>query len=300
MFNPSPHELQGLLLHVDQAIYNHERWHEALLTSLVCRLPFDENDLDPEAHRKCRFGQWLYGEGRELLQEHASFPALEAQHKRMHELAGRLLRAAAGGTPISLGEYETFASTLKHMRLEAGSLKRELEDMRSNLDPLTGANNRIHLLTVLRELQALVKRNVMPCSIAMMDLDHFKAINDTHGHSAGDRVLTAAARYAMGHLRPYDKVFRYGGEEFAICLQNTEANAALVVIDRLRAGLANTPIYHKEVLISVTASFGVAVLEPELSVEESLDHADQALYAAKSAGRNCSRAWEPSSQAVAP
>ena len=230
------------------------------------------------------------------MREHASFPAMEAQHKRMHQLAGSLMLAAAAGTPINLGEYETFASTLKHMRLEATSLKRELEDMRANLDPLTGANSRIHMLTVLREQHVLVKRQVMPCSIVMMDLDHFKAVNDTHGHSAGDRVLSATARYTMEHLRPYDKVFRYGGEEFVVCLQNTRVELAVEVIERLREGLAKTPIYHNELPLSITASCGVAALDPELSVEDSVDRADQAMYAAKSAGRNCSRAWDPTLQ----
>ncbi len=298
MFSPAPAELQGLISHVDQAIYNHERWHEALVTTLVCRLPYDEHDVDPDAHRKCRFGQWLYSEGERMLREHASFPAIEGQHKRMHQLADGLLRAAAAGTPLVLGDYEVFASTIKHMRLECSSLKRELEDLRSNLDPLTGANNRIHLLTTLREQQALVKRGIMPCAVAMMDLDHFKAINDNFGHSAGDRVLVATARYAMDHLRPYDKVFRYGGEEFVISLQSTEVEAALDVVDRLREGLAKTPIYHNEVLITATASWGIAALDADSNVEESIDRADQAMYAAKSAGRNCCRIWEAAGQAA--
>jgi len=298
MFNPAPADLQGLISHVDQAIYNHERWYDALVNTLVCRLPYDEHDVNPEAHRRCRFGQWLYSEGQRLLCEHASFPAIESQHRRMHQMAANILKSAAAGTPVALGDYEVFASTLKHMRLEAASLKRELEDLRSNLDPLTGANNRLHLLTTLREQQALVKRNVMACSLAMIDLDHFKAINDKYGHSAGDRALIATARYATEHLRPYDKVFRFGGEEFVISLQSTTVEVALHVIDRLREGLARTPIYHNDVLITATASCGVAALDPDLSVEDSIDRADQAMYAAKTAGRNCSRAWKPTERAA--
>jgi diguanylate cyclase len=210
----------------------------------------------------------------------------------MHHWGAGLLRAAAAGTPIELQAYEVFASSLKPLRLEAHTLERELENLRSNLDPLTGATSRTSLLTVLRELQALVKRNVMPCSVVMMDLDHFKSVNDTYGHQAGDRVLIAAAQFAMQHQRPYDKVFRYGGEEFVISLQNTDSKVAFTVVDRLREGLAKTPIYHNEILIAVTASCGIAPLEADLTVEQSVDHADQALYAAKSAGRNCSRMWE--------
>ncbi|MGO9650541.1 MAG: diguanylate cyclase [Terriglobales bacterium] len=292
MFNPTPTEIQDLISNVEQAIHNHERWYDELATTLVCRLSCDEKDLNDEAFRKCRFGQWLYGDGERLLGQHASYPAIEAQHRRMHQLAARLLKDAAAGTPTALADYEVFAGALKHMRLEVNTLKRELEDLRSNLDPLTGANNRSHLLTLLRELQALVKRRVMPCSVVMIDLDHFKAINDTHGHLAGDRVLVATAQYAMNHLRPYDKVFRYGGEEFVVSLQNTGTELALYVIDRLREGLAETPIYHNETLIRVTASCGIAAVESEVSVEESIERADQAMYTAKAAGRNCSRAWE--------
>jgi diguanylate cyclase (GGDEF)-like protein len=96
----------------------------------------------------------------------------------------------------------------------------------------------------------------------------------------------------MDHLRPYDKVFRYGGEEFVACLQNTSVDLALHVIDRLREGLAKTPIYYNEVLLQVTASCGIAAIDPEASVEESIERADQAMYTAKVAGRNCSRRWE--------
>jgi diguanylate cyclase (GGDEF)-like protein len=209
----------------------------------------------------------------------------------MHQLAAHLLLASAEGTTIGVQDFERFSSTLKSLRVEVNTLKRELEDLLSHVDPLTGVNSRTGLLTVLRELHALVKRKVLPCSIVMMDLDHFKVINDTYGHQAGDRVLIACAQYLMQHLRPYDKVFRYGGEEFVLCLQNATAEGALQIVDLLREGLAKMPVHYNEMLIGVTASFGVAQLDPAFSVEQSLDHADQALYTAKSNGRNCAQAW---------
>jgi diguanylate cyclase (GGDEF)-like protein len=258
----------------------------------MCHLPYDEHDIHEESFRRCRFGQWLYGEGQRLLGDHASYAAIEGEHRRMHQFAARLLLAAAEGTPIGVQDYELFTSAVKSLRLEATTLKRELEDMISHIDPLTGANSRTLLLTVLRELHALVKRNVMPCSVVMMDLDHFKTINDTYGHQAGDRVLIACARYVMQHLRPYDKVFRYGGEEFVLTLQSTNSEVALGVVGNLREGLAKLPVYYNDMLIGVTASFGVAPLSSDFSVEQSLDHADQALYAAKSSGRNCAQLWK--------
>ena len=292
MFTRTPSELQTLISNVGQAIYNHDRWYEGLVTTLMCHLPYDEHDVHEESFRRCRFGQWLYGEGQRLLKDHASLPAIEGEHKRMHQLAARLLLAAAQGSTIGVQDYELFTSAVKSLRLEAATLKRELEDLMSHIDPLTGVSGRTTLLTVLRELHALVKRKVMPCSIAMMDLDHFKTTNDTYGHQAGDRVLTATAQYVMQHLRPYDKVFRFGGEEFVLTLQNSDGEVALGIVNNLREGIAKMPVHYNEMLIGVTASFGVAALDPDFSVEQSLDHADQALYIAKSAGRNCARLWK--------
>jgi diguanylate cyclase len=291
MFTRTPSELQILISNVDQAIYNHDRWHEGVVATLMCHLPYDEHDVHEESFRRCRFGQWLYGEGQRLLKDHPSLPAIEGEHRRMHELGARLLLAAAQGSTIGVQDYELFTSAVKSLRLEATTLKRELEDLLSHIDPLTGVNSRTSLLTVLRELHAMVKRKVMPCSIVMMDLDRFKVTNDTYGHQAGDRVLVAAAQFVMQHLRPYDKVFRYGGEEFVLCLQNASGEVAMGVVNHLREGLAKMPVHYNEMLIGVTASFGIAALEPDFSVEQSLDHADQALYMAKSAGRNCAHLW---------
>ena len=289
IFKPTPAAIQLILLQLEQATYNHDRWYESLVATLVCRLPCDEHDIHEEAYRKCRFGQWLYGSGTEALQNHPSLPGIESEHRRMHQQAARLLKSAAAGAQLTVSDYDVFANALKGLRLEVSTLQKELEGLQSSLDPLTGANNRISMLTVLREQQTLVKRSVMECTLAMMDLDYFKTINDRYGHLAGDRVLTVVARYAMEHLRPYKKVFRYGGEEFLICMQNTGLESGAAVITRLCEGLARTPIYHDEQLINVTASFGVALLDPDMSVEQSLDRADKVMYTAKSAGRNCVR-----------
>lgn len=296
VFKPTPTEIEAILLQLEQALYNHERWYESLVATLVCRLPCDQHDVDPEAHAKCRFGQWLYGTAPALLEGHPSWSAIELEHRRMHQLAARLLKAVAGEAQVPVSEYEIFANALEALRLEIGTLDRELKEMRTSLDPLTGTYTRTKLLTFLREQQTLVKRRVMTCALAMMDVDLFKAVNDTYGHQAGDRVLTAVARYAMEHLRPFDKVFRYGGEEFVIAMQNTDAEGAERVIERLGEGLAKTAIYHEEQAITVTASFGIAALDAESSVEEAVARADNAMYAAKAAGRNCTRLWQAAAQ----
>jgi diguanylate cyclase (GGDEF)-like protein len=128
----------------------------------------------------------------------------------------------------------------------------------------------------------------------MMDLDHFKAINDTYGHLAGDEVLATATSYVMENLRPYDKVFRYGGEEFLISMPNADLQTGHAAIERIRSGLAATVLASGNGKpVFATASFGITLLESDASVEDTLERADQAMYAAKAGGRNRVCAWDP-------
>jgi diguanylate cyclase (GGDEF)-like protein len=295
MIKLEQNEVQTVLTQLDQAIYNHGEWFDSITRTLVCRLPHDHRDVAVDAHRQCRLGQWYYGAAPDKLRVHPGFIALEAEHQNMHQQAAKLLQTAASGDAISPLDFDSFANALERLRLQLYTLKREMEDALYNLDALTGANNRIGMLTKLREQLELVKRHVQACCIVMMDVDHFKDVNDTYGHVAGDRALAAATRYVMANLRPYDKLFRYGGEEFLLCMQNTDATAGYEVVERLRLGLAATPIHYEDrATLKITMSFGLAMLDPAVSVEQSIDRADKAMYQAKAAGRNCTLIWDPS------
>jgi diguanylate cyclase len=287
-------QIQAALVAIDQALYNHEQWCEALYATLMCRLAPDDRDIASDAHRNCRFGQWLYGPGSSLAAQ-PGFAEIELEHMHMHESAAKLLLAAQQDVPLSVQYYERFVNSLKRMRLEIQTVRRDLEDAFNNLDPLTGASNRIGMLTKLREQQEMVKRKLHTCSIAMMDVDHFKVVNDTHGHLVGDRVLSASARHVLAHLRPYDRVFRYGGEEFLILLPATDQTDGYAIVGRLGEELASIPHDTKsQASFHVTASFGLTLLDADVTVEQSIDRADKALYAAKTTGRNRTVIWDPS------
>jgi len=151
------------------------------------------------------------------------------------------------------------------------------------------------MLTKLREERELVSRGVHGCAVVMMDLDLFKAVNDQYGHGVGDRVLVDFAHYVTAHLRPYDKVFRYGGEEFLICLPDADLDTGHEIVDRLREELASLPFEAGDAQrFHVTASFGLTLLDPAVPVEQSIDRADKALYAAKAKGRNRVVTWNAS------
>jgi diguanylate cyclase len=288
-------ELPGIIAQLKESLNNHQQWYSALIRTLMCKLPGDKHDNSEAAHTECRFGQWYYSQEPETIRNHPGFIALGDEHKRLHHLARLLLVAAHSGNPITPLDYDNFANALDRLRLEISSLVSELENSLFNHDALTGAITRFGILPTLREQQELVKRHAQHCYIAMIDLDNFKAVNDLHGHTAGDKVLAESVRYLIDHLRPYDKVFRYGGEEFLLCMPYKELAGGLDRVKELNTGLAELEIdIGEEAPIHIEASFGLALLDADVSVEKSIDRADRALYAAKAAGRNCVMVWDES------
>ncbi|WP_377706491.1 GGDEF domain-containing protein [Pseudomonas protegens] len=153
-------------------------------------------------------------------------------------------------------------------------------------DPLTDTGNRIAMDQTLQREIEMARRHLLPLSLLMLDIDHFKRINDNHGHSAGDQVLKAVAAAIKGQLRNVDMVFRFGGEEFLILLSNTGRGAAAMVGERLRHAAQAQDYRADGQPIELTVSLGCSTLLPGESAESLLRRADSALYVAKREGRN--------------
>jgi diguanylate cyclase (GGDEF)-like protein len=286
-------DIQACIAQLEQAMYNHSQWYNNLIRTLACRITPDDHDIHAESYKQCRFGQWLYSdEIPEGLREHPALHAIVEEHEHMHKLCTQLLFESMDGS-IKPMDYDKFANALERLRLEISAFKRELEDTLYNHDPLTGAINRVSMLPILREQQELIKRDKQVCCIAMMDIDDFKLINDKHGHVVGDHVLVEVTRHAFKHTRPYDKIFRYGGEEFLFCMPHTDMELGKQMMERLRREISNLKIRvdHQQAL-SATVSLGLALLNPATSIEESIDCADKALYQAKTNGKNCVSVYE--------
>lgn len=159
-------------------------------------------------------------------------------------------------------------------------------------DVLTNAMTRRAFNETLRKSFALAQRGTYRATLVVLDLDHFKAINDTHGHAAGDAVLRAVASVVASELRCEDSFGRLGGEEFAILVGNADASGASGLAARVRRAI-ETAIIPGNPGLRVTASFGVAeVSNAYFNIDQWLDAADAALYLAKSSGRNCVRIAE--------
>ena len=186
-------------------------------------------------------------------------------------------------------------SEAQRAQWQAEQARREAQEQRERAvaaaehaerDPLTGLGNRRHLLKRCAELLPSARRHQRPLALALLDLDRFKDVNDTHGHAVGDAVLVALAQLLRESMRTDDVLVRHGGEEFVLVLPGLAADAAVEVCERLRERVAAFPWQSGcGTSVPVTASLGLA-LAPAYELEVLLARADQALYRAKAAGRN--------------
>ncbi len=167
--------------------------------------------------------------------------------------------------------------------------KLEQAERLARIDPLTQLGNRQLLYERLREESAYARRHHQAFCVVILDLDHFKSINDTLGHDAGDEALTHFAKLLAASVRQEDGAFRYGGEEFVLLLRNTEGHAALATTDRLRTALRLRPARFasgQERFLTFSAGVAAANHANGFLTEGVLTRADEALYRAKEAGRN--------------
>lgn len=189
--------------------------------------------------------------------------------------------------------YERLREANETLEARVVERTRALEEANTKLerlatvDPLTGVWNRRHFLELAAVELGRARRHNRHFSVFLLDLDHFKAVNDGHGHAAGDEVLRATVARTQASLRTSDQIARFGGEEFVVLLPETDAEGARIVAERVRAAIAATPVMVEGAAIRITASLGVASwTADEPSVEQTLRRADSALYEAKQAGRD--------------
>lgn len=223
------------------------------------------------------------------------------EHRSKLDQASQLLTSGADTSDESLaelvvdviGEVVRANQNLKSKldtaegRLQDQAVEIEAHMSRSLTDALTGLPNRREFNERLEERMSAWKRRRDVFSLLLLDVDHFKKLNDRYGHLAGDQVLATIARALRGATRREDIVARFGGEEFAILLPSTSMDDAIQAAKKVREAVARVSISRNNQQITVTVSGGLATIESNERVDGLIQRADSALYAAKAAGRNC-------------
>jgi diguanylate cyclase (GGDEF)-like protein len=165
----------------------------------------------------------------------------------------------------------------------------------ADTDALTALLNRRAFLPLANDAMSSFKRYGRSISILMIDIDHFKRVNDLYGHAAGDEVIRQVGRIVSEAIRTTDTAARFGGEEFVVLLRETDLNGAAIFADRIRQTVADTVFEPDGECLRATISIGMAEAEfTDGDVDHTIERADRALYAAKSGGRNCVQSFETS------
>lgn len=278
---------------IERAISQQTQWFKFWHEQVICN--HDLAGFDVNGVEDLPLGVWFKSDESKPFRNNPGFTVLGERLQEIVTQVQVFLGETADDAPHPVDSYTQFMNTLMDLNTQVQQLQNDAWRGLTRMDPLTGVRNRHEMMVELDVERERARRSASPCSVAMVDLDHFKVLNDTHGHMVGDQVLRQVSSLFAEQLRPYDMVYRYGGEEFLLCLPNTDMGTAAAVLNRLRVKISEAPLpFAKDGSdIFVTASFGVAEIDTVEHIVKSIERADMALYDVKRAGRNAVGMWRP-------
>lgn len=284
----SAEEISELPQRLDDAMQWHLAWSQRLLRCALLDERPAEDMLQLNAHQLCEFGRWFESVSERLRKlEPVCVHNLDTAHANMHRAVRELYLAALEDRHADTYWFEAFELNQAAMVHELAHLKEQFVRSRAQSDPLTGLPLRHGLHTLFAVRQADAERSGNKIFIALVDADHFKTINDQHGHAAGDAALVHLARLLKTALRGNDHLLRYGGEEFMLVFLGVDDEAAGNVAQRLLQLVRSTPMQLPDGQpLQLTVSIGLTRVLPHDSLESAIRRADVALYQAKRFGRD--------------
>jgi len=285
-------EASEILEMIGAALDDHAAWLRKWHRAVICGLPSDREIVSRHGPEISRFGSWFdLNSERELVRQPV-FRQLWDGYAEMREHGRRLALQAVDGERLLARDYDAPMEKAEAFAVTARRVCDAFQRAMFDIDPLTGVHNRRSMMTELeRERERSIRSGKALC-ICLCDIDRFKAVNDRHGHLVGDSVLLAVAGRLIARLRPYDSIYRFGGEEFLLAIAETDPAQAASIAERLRWEIASPDVVVEEGLaLPVTASFGLATIDPAVSLRTTIGQADQALYRAKQDGRNRVALW---------
>lgn len=277
--------LANLLVSIDQGIQAHLAWNQRLIRCAVLRQSPGEEMLLPDAHCRCQLGLWLLSEKSTLKDFDAALvDTLDAQHRTMHDAVRNLCQQALSGQAAREEDFLAYERNQSGMIHSLHTLRLRVADSVLQDDALTGLPLRNGFEDVFRIRQHDAEREGRILYLALLDVDYFKRINDTWGHTVGDRALQHVSGVLRDCLRENDIVIRYGGEEFLLLLLGQDVQG---ITRRILDALRTTPLLLDDGgMHTMTATIGVTLVRSGESMEAVIDRADIALLQGKRDGRD--------------
>ena len=277
------------IIELDAAVEAHMDWTRRVMRCAVLRASPGEDVLASEAHMLCRFGHWFASQKHDFEKLDAQkAQRVEVVHQAMHDAIRAICANILAGQPGAISDLAVFEQSQSELTGLMASFKTQfLADAVCN-DPLTGLPLRYGIEDEFVQAQRAVRREHTQLYVAMIDVDHFKRINDQYGHSIGDRALRHLTDSLTSVLRPNEPLFRFGGEEFLMLMQCPSREAATVAAKRIVDQVRSTPMALEDAAqpITMTITLGLARVQHDETLDDVVARADQALYAGKHSGRD--------------
>lgn len=273
---------------IDSAVQAHLDWTRRLLRCGILREPPSQDVFDQNAHQLCRFGKWLITR-REVFcaLDHARTEELELAHRAMHDATRHLCFQILSGESADATDLETFESKQSQLMDSLAYFKTLAVSRSSHIDTLTGLRTRHGIEQDFELLRQHASRLETELLVAMIDVDHFKRVNDVHGHDAGDTALCAVASVLRDGVRRQDQIYRYGGEEFLLLMNLNKVEQAATLAEKILGLVRELSVtLDGGASIRLSVSIGVAVWRPNEDLQSVIRRADRALYEGKAGGRD--------------
>lgn len=268
---------------LNDAILSHHEWTGNLIAVRFLNENSTTSIIDEDAHKKCKTSALLDKIGEEtFFSETALLKNVKQAHKDMHDKA-RILVHSYHSQEINDDTLHVYIQAQQEFVARVELLKNKLSTLINTSDPLTGLPTRPSLQL---QISDIVKSKPDDLYLVVIDIDHFKIVNDTYGHNAGDETLRNLSLTLQSKIRSTEKLYRYGGEEFVMLIYADNLSSAGYAGSRICRNISETKLKYHNQFIEVTATIGIAKYKYDLSFEDNFEIADQALYYGKSTGRN--------------
>lgn len=290
-------EIRAVAAVVSDALFEHEAWLRGWQRTIACGLPAGGDVLDEETHLHCGLGRWLLKNGgggtpgAELLRE------LDRAHRELHEAARHVARRSQADERIPAGEYDAVMDAATAFRDAA----RRIRDVHASSegdepsdDAMAELQGRLTMLSELERERDRALRTGTAMSLMMVRPEGMDEVESAYGNSGLDRVVASFATRLFGLLRPYDGIYRYGRNDFMVCLPGTTGDQARNVADRLIEVISGVSVVlPDDTELSLRAGFGIAAIDSRSPVQETLEHAVRASEMANSRGGDPVVVWTP-------